>query len=68
MDTIASDGRLLLGVFAALADFERELIREGTKAALAVRKKQGVIGGRRYRVMPALLIQALTLMDKGGKA
>ena len=68
MDTTSSEGRLLFGVFAALADFERELIRERTKAALIARKAQGVTGGRRHSVTPAVLRQARTLMDANGKA
>ncbi|WP_346433310.1 recombinase family protein [Oceaniradius stylonematis] len=40
-DTTRPEGRMILAVFAALAEFERELIRERTKAAWA----QQSIGG-----------------------
>ena len=32
IDTTTAGGELVLGMFAALAEFERELIREGTRA------------------------------------
>lgn len=68
MDTTSSEGRLLFGVFAALADFERELIRERTRAALIARKARGIVGGRRNSVTPAILEKAYALMNKNGKA
>lgn len=37
---------LRLGIYATLAQKERELISERTKAALAIRREQGIIGGR----------------------
>jgi DNA invertase Pin-like site-specific DNA recombinase len=37
IDTTTASGRLVFGIFAGLAEFERELIRERTDAALAGR-------------------------------
>ena len=42
IDTATSSGKLIFGIFAALAEFERELISERTKAALtAARESKG---------------------------
>jgi putative DNA-invertase from lambdoid prophage Rac len=45
-DTANPASRLLLNILAAMAEFERELIVERTKAGLARAKRQGRIGGR----------------------
>ena len=42
VDTTTAAGKLAFHVFGALAEFERELIRERTKAGLAAKKRQGV--------------------------
>jgi DNA invertase Pin-like site-specific DNA recombinase len=41
-------GRLLLGVFSTIAEFERALIRERTMAGLRAAKARGRVGGRRH--------------------
>lgn len=41
IDTTSAAGRLVLHIFAFLADFERELIRERTRDALAAKKRRG---------------------------
>jgi DNA invertase Pin-like site-specific DNA recombinase len=46
IDTTTSHGRLVFGMFAALAEFERELIVERTNAGLAAARTRGRIGGR----------------------
>jgi len=46
MDTSSSGGRLIFHVFAALAEFERNLIRERTNAGLAAARARGRKGGR----------------------
>ena len=45
LDTSTSGGRLVFSVFGAIAQFERELITERTRAGLAAAKAQGRIGG-----------------------
>jgi DNA invertase Pin-like site-specific DNA recombinase len=52
IDTTSSGGKLVFHLFGALAEFERDIIRERTKAGLAAARAQGRIGGRR-RVMTA---------------
>lgn len=46
IDTSTAGGRFQLAVFAALAELERDMIRERTLAGLAVAREQGRIGGR----------------------
>lgn len=52
IDTTTSGGKLVFHVFGALAEFERELIRERTQAGLAAARARGRHGGR-PRVMSA---------------
>ena len=46
IDTTSPGGRLIFHVFAALAEFERDLIRERTNAGLAAARARGRTGGR----------------------
>lgn len=47
IDTTTPGGKLVMHVFAALAEFERDLIQERTKAGLAAARARGRKGGRR---------------------
>jgi len=47
IDTTTSGGRLVFHVFSALAEFERDLIRERTMAGLAAARARGRKGGRK---------------------
>lgn len=47
VDTRTSSGRLIFNIFGALAEFERNLIRERTRAGLAAARARGIKGGRR---------------------
>ncbi len=53
IDTSTAGGRLVFGVFAALAEFERELIRERTLAGLEAAKARGRKGGRKFALSKA---------------
>ena len=46
IDTSSASGRLVFHIFASLAEFERDLISERTKAGLASAKSRGRMGGR----------------------
>src|SRR4051794_12557197 len=46
IDTTRPEGRLIFGVFAAFAEFERELIRERTKAGMRAARRRGKRVGR----------------------
>ncbi len=58
IDTTTPGGRLVFHVFAALAEFERDLIRERTLAGLEAAKTRGRRGGRPAVMTPAKLRQA----------
>ncbi|MBA3601926.1 MAG: recombinase family protein [Acidobacteria bacterium] len=47
IDTTTSSGKLVFHIFAALAEFERNLIRERTNAGLAAARSRGKLGGRK---------------------
>lgn len=46
IDTTTSGGKLIFHIFSALAEFERDLIRERTSAGLAAARARGRSGGR----------------------
>ena len=53
INTTTASGKLVFGIFAALAEFERELIRERTMAGLAAARARGRKGGRRFSLTKA---------------
>ncbi|MEO3931281.1 recombinase family protein [Micrococcaceae bacterium Sec7.4] len=66
IDTTTASGKLVFGIFAALAEFERELISERTIAGLASARARGRNGGRPYKMTPAKLRLAMASMGKPG--
>ena len=61
IDTTSSGGKLVFHLFGALAEFERNLIRERTQAGLLAARARGRMGGRPKRLDPAKLALALKL-------
>ncbi len=64
IDTTSASGKLVFGIFAALAEFERELIIERTKAGMAAARARGRSGGRPYKMTAAKLRLAMASMDQ----
>ena len=52
IDTTTSGGKLVFHIFGALAEFERDIIRERTEAGLAAARSRGRMGGRRKTLTP----------------
>jgi len=66
MDTTTANGRLIFGIFAALAEFERELVIERTRAGLASARARGRNGGRPFKMTAAKLRLAQAAMGQPG--
>ncbi|MFU7538383.1 recombinase family protein [Enterococcus casseliflavus] len=66
-DTQTPQGKLMMTVFQAFSQFERDIIVERTKEGLESARARGNIGGR-LRIDPALIQHALHLYQKEGKA
>ncbi|QYA17587.1 MULTISPECIES: recombinase family protein [Rhizobium/Agrobacterium group] len=64
IDTSTANGRLVFGIFAALAEFERSLIIERTKAGLEAARARGRNGGRPFKMTAAKLRLAQAAMGK----
>lgn len=65
IDTSTAMGRFVLHILAALAEMERGLIVERTKAGLAAAKARGRVGGRRRTVTPEQEAQAIAMLRAG---
>ena len=61
LDTTTSGGKLVFHIFGALAEFEREIIRERTNAGLSAARSRGRNGGRRKILTPKQLEMARSL-------
>ena len=62
VDTTTAGGQLVFHIFGALAEFERELIRERTLAGLAAARARGRKGGRPPKMTKAKVRQAAVLL------
>jgi len=65
IETATPGGRLVFHLFAALGQFERDLIRERTRAGLAAAAARGRRGGRKPVVTEDRLKRAKTLLAQG---
>src|SRR5215217_4958447 len=66
IDTTTPGGKLIFHIFGALAEFERDLIRERTHAGLAAARARGRLGGRPKKLADTKQLElARTLYDGG---
>lgn len=65
IDTTSAGGRFYLHILAALAEFEREMIRERTKAGMAAAKKRGVQLGRPFKLSQNQIKEAIRMVKDG---
>jgi len=65
IDTTSATGRLVLHLFAALADFERELISERTKASLTAKRRRGEAIGRPRALSPSQVAEVKRMIERG---
>ena len=64
IDTTTPSGKLIFGIFASLAEFERDLISERTRAGLASARARGRKGGRKPKMTAAKVRLAAAAMGK----
>jgi len=62
LDTTTPGGRLIFHVFAALAEFIRELIVSGTREGLAAARARGRVGGRPTVINPEIIRAARDML------
>jgi DNA invertase Pin-like site-specific DNA recombinase len=65
IDTTTNSGKLVLHIMGALAEFERDLIRERTRAGMKAAKKRGKHVGRPKALSPAQVQHARELLASG---
>lgn len=68
IDTSTASGRFFLHVMEAMAQMERELIKERTKAGLAAAKARGRTGGRKTVMDASKIAAARALLEAGTPA
>lgn len=68
VDTSTPHGKLVLTIYAALAEFERELIVERTRAGLEAARLQGRKGGRKRKMTDSKIESAKKLLASGMSA
>jgi DNA invertase Pin-like site-specific DNA recombinase len=67
IDTTTPGGKLIFHVFGALAEFERDLIRERTHAGLAAARARGRLGGRPKKLADSKQLGLARTLYAGGQ-
>ena len=65
IDTAGTAGKLVFHIIAAMAEMERDLVRERTTAALIVARREGRVGGRKTVMTPKRIEAARKLLSSG---
>lgn len=63
IETTTASGRMVFAIFAALSEYERELIKERTKAGLKVARARGRKGGRKFVMTKTKLMMARSALQ-----
>ena len=67
IDTTTPAGRMMMQMVGSFAEFEREVLRERTKAGLKAARKDGRVGGRRPKLKPEQQKEIVQMVMKGKK-
>lgn len=67
IDTTTPAGRMMMQMVGSFAEFEREVLRERTKAGLKAARRQGRVGGRRPKLKPEQQKEIVHMVMKGKK-
>jgi DNA invertase Pin-like site-specific DNA recombinase len=65
VDTTSPSGKLVFGIFALMGEFERDLLRQRTRAGLAAARKRGHVGGRPKSLSASNLRKAKAMLSCG---
>lgn len=68
IDTTCAGGRFYFHMLAALAEFERELISERTRAEMASARRRGIHIGRPSKLSPEMIDEARAMIKTGEKS
>ena len=68
IDTTTAAGRMLMQMLGAFAEFEREMIRERTRAGLEAAREQGRVGGRRPKLNARQQDEVVDMVTSGRKS
>lgn len=68
IDTTTAAGRMVFGIFGALAEYERAMIQERTAERLAAKKRRGERVGRKPKLTPSQVALALRELDGGASS
>jgi DNA invertase Pin-like site-specific DNA recombinase len=67
VDTTTAAGRMLMQMIGSFAEYEREMIRERTRAGLEAARAQGRVGGRRPKLSPSQQNEIVAMVTSGRK-
>ena len=68
VDTLTPNGRLVFGIFASIAEFECELIRERVRSGIAIARAQGKHIGRPRRPVDGVRVAELRAQERSWAA
>lgn len=67
IDTMTPAGRMMMQMVGSFAEFEREMIRQRTRAGLERARREGRVGGRRPKLSPRQRREVIEMVSSGRK-